>query len=350
MLPIIKQVPKDVLLGKDLLVVAEIAQAHDGRVDDAHRLIDAAARAGVDAVKFQTHLAAAESTAREPWRVRFSTRDATRRDYWKRMEFSLAQWKEFRAHCQEVGVEFFSSPFSPESIDLLLEVGVRLWKVASGEVNNLQLLSLLRDTGLPVILSSGLSTMVELRSALDHLALKSQEVAVLQCATQYPTSPDRVGLNVITRLHSELGCVVGISDHSSTIFPSIAAAALGARIFETHIKDSADVSGPDSSSSLDEQQLASLVEGVHFIRAAVMNPVDKDSLSENQLSMREIFGRSLVTARDLALGHVLTAGDLAYKKPGGGLDFTWATKLIGGKVTRSLSADEAIRIEDVEVR
>lgn len=349
MLPIIKQVSKDVLLGYDHLIVTEIAQAHDGRLDDAHQLIDAAARAGVHAVKFQTHLAAAESTAREPWRVKFSTRDATRRDYWKRMEFSLTQWKELRSHCQEVGVEFFSSPFSPEAVDLLMEVGVRLWKVASGEVNNLQLLSLLRDTGLPVILSSGLSTMEELRFALQVLALSPTQVAVLQCATQYPTAPERVGLNVITRLQAELPCMVGISDHSSTIFPSIAAAALGARIFETHIKDSNDVSGPDSSSSLDEQQLASLVAGVRFVRAAALSPVDKDALLEDQLSLRGVFGRSLVAARDLSAGHVLSAGDLAYKKPGGGLDFAWHSKLVGRVMAHSLEADEVIRVEDVEV-
>jgi N-acetylneuraminate synthase len=350
MLPIIKQVPKDVLLGKDHLIVTEIAQAHDGRLDAAHRLIDAAARAGAHAVKFQTHIASAESTVREPWRVKFSSRDVTRRDYWKRMEFSLTQWKELRSHCQEVGVEFFSSPFSPEAVDLLMEIGVRLWKVASGEVNNLQLLMSLRDTGLPVILSSGLSTMQELRAALDVLALPRTEVAVLQCATQYPTGPERVGLNVVGRFQAELECIVGVSDHSSTIFPSIAAAALGARIFETHIKESTDVTGPDSSSSLNEEQLASLVAGVRFIRASMLSPVDKDALSEDQLSLRGVFGRSLVAARDLPVGHVLAAADMAYKKPGGGLDFSWHSKLVGGVLLRSLEADEAIRIEDVEVR
>jgi N-acetylneuraminate synthase len=245
-------------------------------------------------------------------------------------------------------VEFFSSPFSVEAVDLLLEVGVRIWKVASGEVGNSQLLTALKASGLPVILSSGLSTIAELRSAIDLLSLSGSRVAVLQCATQYPTAPERVGLNVISRLRSEFECVVGISDHSSTIYPSLAAAALGGRVFESHIKEPNDGSGPDASSSLTEEQLRQLVDGVRFIRNSVLNPVDKDVLLSDQIELRKIFGRSIVAARELPAGHEITEDDLAYKKPGGGLDYSWYVRLVGAVLTRSLEADEALELGDVK--
>ena len=340
--------PQDVLLGRDHLVIAEIAQAHDGNVDAAHRLIDSAAVAGVHAVKFQTHLAAAESTLREPWRVRFSSRDNDRYSYWKRMEFTENQWRELKAHCDEVNVEFMSSPFSPQAIDLLLDIGVRLWKVASGEVSNHELLQRLSDTGLPVILSSGLSTLSELRIAVEIVGRQPRELAILQCATQYPTAPERVGLNVIEEIRREFDCVVGISDHTATIFASIAATALGARVFETHIRADDDHAGPDSSSSLTQNQLAQLVRGVAFVRAAVASPVDKHTLTSDQEQLKLIFGRSLVAARPLQAGHVLLREDIAYKKPGGGLRYEDLSDLQGRRLRRSLQADEALSRDDVE--
>lgn len=340
--------PQDVLLGRDHLVIAEIAQAHDGDIDAAHRLIASAAAAGIHAVKFQTHLAAAESTRREPWRVRFSSRDADRYSYWQRMEFTIAQWRELKSHCEEVNVEFMSSPFSPQAIDLLMEVGVRLWKVASGEVSNGELLHRLSVTGLPVILSSGLSTLSELQSAVEIVGREPSELAILQCATQYPTPPERIGLNVIEDIRRRFDCIVGISDHTATIFASIAAAALGARVFETHIRADDDLAGPDASSSLTQNQLTQLVAGVAFVRAAMISPVDKHTLTSDQEQLRSIFGRSLVAARHLKAGHILRRDDIAYKKPGGGLRYEDLDELQGRRLRRNLDADEALSRDDVE--
>ena len=344
------EMPDDVLLGKDHLVIAEIAQAHDGSIATAHRLIDAAARAGASIVKFQTHIAAAESTPREPWRVKFSDVDATRMDYWKRMEFSPKQWHELKSHCVDVGLEFLSSAFSPEAVELLMDVGVRLWKVASGEVLNFQLLDCLRSTGLPVILSSGLSTLDDLDRAVARLALDRDRLSILQCATQYPTTPDRVGLNVLSELQQRFQCVVGISDHSATIYASLAAAALGARVFEVHIREDHDSVGPDSSSSLTEAQLEELVRGISFIRSALISAVDKKVLTDDQIRLREIFGRSLVAARDLAVGHRLTREDIAFKKPGGGLSYEILDSLIGRTLRRSLKIDEELALMDLDGR
>src|SRR5688500_1354690 len=140
------------------LIIGEVAQAHDGSLGMAHAFIDAIAAAGADAVKFQTHIAAAESTLQEPWRVKFSRQDTTRHAYWKRMEFTEEQWVGLREHAHDRGLEFLSSPFSSEAVSLLARVGVAAWKIASGEVSNLALLEQIAATRLPVFLSSGMSS------------------------------------------------------------------------------------------------------------------------------------------------------------------------------------------------
>ena len=142
-------------------IITEIAQAHDGSIELAHKYIDEVAKTGIDAIKFQTHIAEAESSEFEPFRVLFSD-DKTRFDYWKRMEFTLKEWKELKAHCDDVGVEFMSSPFSNAAVDLLEEVGVMRYKVGSGEVNNFVLLEKIAQTGKPIIISSGMSSFEEL--------------------------------------------------------------------------------------------------------------------------------------------------------------------------------------------
>src|SRR5690242_6804505 len=168
---------------KRCMIIAEVAQAHDGSLGMAHAFIDAAARAGADAVKFQTHIAAAESSPQEPWRVKFSYQDASRYDYWKRMEFTEAQWVGLEQHAREKGLVFLSSPFSMQAVELLARVGVPAWKVGAGEVSNLPMLERLAATGKPVILSSGMSPWEEMDRAVEAVR---RNCAVLQCTTSYP--------------------------------------------------------------------------------------------------------------------------------------------------------------------
>ena len=185
--------------------MAEVAQAHDGSLGAAHSFVDAVAGVGADAIKFQTHIAAAESTPAEPWRVRFSDQDRSRYDYWKRTEFSEEEWRGLKTHAEERGLLFISSPFSIEATELLERVGVRVWKVASGELGNVPLLDRLARTGLPVVLSSGMSSWDELDVAVQRLRSSSVPVAVLQCTSAYPTPPEKVGLNMLEH------CFFGVS-------------------------------------------------------------------------------------------------------------------------------------------
>src|SRR5215207_9249425 len=172
------------------LVIGEVAQAHDGSLGLAHAFIDAIADAGAGAVKFQTHIAEAESHPSEPWRVKFSPADDTRFDYWKRMEFSEEQWLGLATHARERDLAFLSSPFSIEAVALLRRIGVAGWKVASGEVSNAELLDAMASAGGPVLLSSGMSPWPELDAAVTRLrAAGASRLAVLQCTSSYPVTP-----------------------------------------------------------------------------------------------------------------------------------------------------------------
>src|SRR5688572_4142551 len=167
------------------LVIGEVAMSHDGSVGLAHAFIDAIAGAGADAVKFQTHIAAAESTPLEPFRVAFSRQDSSRYDYWKRMEFSEEEWRGLAKHCHERNVLFISSPFSVEAVDMLERIGQPLWKIASGETSNGQLLDRVLQTGAPVLLSTGLSPLAEIDAAVAKVKAKGVPVGVFQCTTAY---------------------------------------------------------------------------------------------------------------------------------------------------------------------
>src|SRR5688572_6576918 len=200
------------------LIVAEVGLSHDGSLGIAHAFIDEIARNGADAVKFQTHIAEAESTPAEPFRVKFSRQDATRYEYWQRMAFTAEQWGGLADHARERGLLFVSSPFSIEAVELLERIGQPFWKIASGEVCNAQLLDRVTSTGIPVLLSSGMSDVGEIDAAVARVKAAGRQVGVFQCTTAYPCPPEKIGLNMLTFYRDRYACLVGLSDHSATIY------------------------------------------------------------------------------------------------------------------------------------
>lgn len=325
-----------------------MAQAHDGSLGTAHAYIDAAAQAGADAIKFQTHIASAESTPGEPWRVKFSRQDATRYDYWRRMEFTEEQWFGLAAHAEERGLIFLSSAFSFEAVDLLERVGVPAWKVGAGETSNIPLLEKMAATGKPVILSSGMSGWEELDAAVNCVRSNGAPVAVLQCTTAYPCPPEKLGLNVIGELRQRYNCPVGLSDHSGTVYAGFAAATLGANIIEVHITLSRKGFGPDVPASITPKGLKQLVAGVRFIERALMNPVNKQAMAESFTELRQVFGKSVVAARNLKDGHQLTIADLAFKKPGTGIPAARYREVLNRQLCRDVAANTLFSEEDFE--
>lgn len=330
------------------LIICEVAQTHDGSLGTAHAYIDAIGATGADAVKFQTHIAAAESTPGEPWRVKFSPQDETRYKYWERMEFTPDQWLGLARHAQERGLIFLSSAFSFEAVDLLERIGVPAWKVGAGEVSNLPLLKYLTRTAKPVILSSGMSDWQEMDRAVDCVRQANVPYAVLQCTTAYPCPPEQLGLNVIADLRERYGCPVGLSDHSGTIYAGLAAATLGAKLIEVHVAFSRECFGPDVAASITTPDLRALVDGVRFIEKAVSNPVDKNEAAQSMNDLRRIFGKSIVAARHLPAGHVIAPEDLAFKKPGTGIPSARAEEMPGKRLRRAVAANALLAEDDLE--
>ncbi|MBX3086096.1 MAG: N-acetylneuraminate synthase family protein [Anaerolineae bacterium] len=330
------------------LVVAEVAQTHDGSLGLAHAFIDAVARTGADVVKFQTHIASAESTAEEPWRVKFSLQDGTRYEYWKRLEFSEEQWHGLKRHADEKKLKFVSSAFSEDAVDLLTRVGVDAWKVASGEVANSLLFERMAATKLPFWVSTGMSPISEIDTTVQMLTERGLPVTILQCTSMYPTPPDKVGLNVIPFFRERYKTGVGLSDHSGVIFPGLAAATLGIDVLEVHVTLSREMYGPDVIASLTTGELKQLVDGVRYIEAMNRAPVDKDVMANELGKMRQIFNKSVALKVNLPAGAVLRADDLTTKKPGTGINPSQLPTLVGRKLRNDVQANQLLRLDDLE--
>jgi N-acetylneuraminate synthase len=329
-------------------IIAEVAQAHDGSLGILHSYIDALASTGVDAVKFQIHIADAESSSHEPFRVNFSFVDKTRFDYWKRMEFSLEQWQEVKEHCEDRGVEFLASPFSIAAVEWLEALNVQRYKIASGEITNYLLLEKIARTGKPVIISSGMSDIAELEKAFEFFRKRGIEVSLLQCTTMYPTPPEKLGLNVISELKKKFQCVVGFSDHSGNPAACIAAFVSGADILEFHGVFDRTMFGPDATSSLTINEIKSLVRNIRYLEKTKANPVDKNAIESFETN-KKIFGKSLAIRTDLSAGHTITYDDLESKKPSGfGVPAAEYNNVIGKKLKVDLKKYSFLKYDDLE--
>lgn len=329
-------------------IIAEIGQAHDGSLGILHSYIDAVAEAGADTIKFQTHIAAAESSPAEPFRVNFSYEDKTRFDYWNRMEFSKEQWIGIKAHCDEVGLEFMSSPFSLAAVDLLEELGVERYKIGSGEVSNFLMLEKIARTKKPILLSSGMSSYQEIDAAIAFLKRFKVQVSLFQCNTQYPTPPENVGLNVIPEMVERYRIPVGLSDHSGETYPALAAVALGAALIEVHVVFDKRMFGPDSASSLTIDQLSEMVKGIRFLEKGFAHPTNKND--NNRFSeVKGIFEKTLAVNKDMAKGQVITFKDLESKKPADqGISAIEYTTVIGKHLVRDMKKWEFLKRTDID--
>jgi N-acetylneuraminate synthase len=264
------------------------------------------------------------------------------------MEFTLAQWKEIKKHCDDVGLEFISSPFSNMAVDWLEEIGVQKYKIGSGEVNNFLMLEKIAKTGKDIILSSGMSSFSELDETIRFLKQFDSKVSVLQCTTMYPTGAKDIGLNVINELKDRYNIAVGLSDHSSTIYPSLSAVSLGAEIIEFHAIFDKDMFGPDSKSSLSIQEIKQLVEGVRFIETSLNNKIDKTDNSKFK-ELKNIFEKSLAVNKDMKVGHIITFDDLEAKKPFGyGISSKEYKEILGKKLTKDLNKWDFLNKENID--
>ena len=325
-------------------IIAEVGSVHDGSFGNACKLVELAKVCGADIVKFQTHIAAAETLRDAPMPPYF--KGEPRYEYFERTGFSAEQWRELRLLCEEVGIGFLSSPFSLEAVDLLEMVGVDCFKVASGEVTNLPLMERLKATGKRLILSSGMSNWAELDQAVE-VCRGSGPLCVMQCSSLYPCPPSRVGLNILGEIAQRYDVEVGFSDHTDSNTAAIGAVFSGATVIEKHLTFSKAMYGSDAPNAAEPDQFRSMCDAVREAEDMRANPVDKNDTNHYE-QMKQIFQKSIVAEKDLKRGDVLTADDLAYKKPGDGISAADYRSVIGRTLSSDLLADSMIRPEDLK--
>jgi N,N'-diacetyllegionaminate synthase len=328
--------------GAASLVVAEIGNNHDGSIRQAERLIEAAAEAGADAVKFQTHIADAEMLPSTPTPPHF---DEPRYEFTKRMELSFDDHLRLKANAEERGLIFFSSPFSVEAVELLERAEVPAYKIASGEVTNPPLLDAVAATRKPVLLSSGMSGLEELDLAAALFRSAASPLAVLQCTSEYPCPPEHVNLRAMVMLGERLGSAYGLSDHTLGIETALAAVALGASVVEKHFTLSKRLYGPDHHASLEPEELRRLVVGVRRVEAALgSDRKERDSALD---SVRATFEKSIVTATSIAAGAVIERSMLTTKRPGTGIPATRIAEVLDRRARRDIDANALLAEGDL---
>jgi N,N'-diacetyllegionaminate synthase len=328
------------------LIIAEIGSVHDGSFGNAQKLIETTAQCGAGAAKFQTHIAAAETLREAPMPPYFQ--GEPRYEYFERTGFTLGKWRQLKAHCEAHDIEFMSSPFSIEAVELLEAVGVARYKIGSGEITNTPLLEVVAQTGKPVLLSSGMSSWAELDAAVNVIRRRHDRLTVLQCTSEYPCANEAVGLNVMLEMKARYGLPVGLSDHTLAPWAAIAAVTLGASVIEKHLAFSRLMYGSDARHSVEPPEFKALVEGIRAVETMLAAVVDKDAKVAQLQLMKDIFEKSVVATADIPAGAVISAQMVAVKKPGTGIPARELSRVIGCRAVRAIAADTLLHEDDLE--
>lgn len=334
---------------KHTLIIAEAGVNHNGSIDLAKKLIDAAADAGVDYVKFQTFKAenlVTKSARQADYQQRnIGDGDSSQYNMLKKLELSHEQHLELIAYCRHRGVKFFSTAFDFDSIDYLASLKLGLWKVPSGEITNYPYLQRIARFGEPVILSTGMSTLEEIKTAMKVLTdcgLPKEQISVLHCNTEYPTPMSDVNLSAMSEMRRELGVTIGYSDHTQGIEVPIAAVAMGAEIIEKHFTLDRTLPGPDHKASLEPAELKAMVSAIRNIEQAMGNGHKAVSASEGK--NKAIARKSIVAACSIRQGEAFTEQNLTVKRPGNGVSPMRWPEVIGQKAKRDFQEDELIEL------
>jgi len=325
-------------------VIAEVGMNHDGSFGNACRLIDAAKEAGAEVVKFQTHVPDAETLPDAPSPPYFN--EESRYAYFKRTAFSAEQWRALKRHAEQTGLQFLSSVFSVEAVELLEQFDVTAFKIPSGEVTNLPLLERVAQTQKPVLLSSGMSDWAELDAAVNTVRWHHDRITILQCTSEYPCPDEHVGLNVMLEMRARYQLPVGLSDHTLTNYAAFVAVVLGASVIEKHLTLSRRMYGSDAKHSLEPEEFAELVRGIRAIETMLASKVDKDDVSRFSV-MKATFEKSLVARTPIPAGATITPEMLAIKKPGTGLPPAKLREIIGKKAARPIRANTVLTAQDI---
>jgi N,N'-diacetyllegionaminate synthase len=333
--------------GLPCLVIAEAGVNHNGSLEMAVRLVDAAAAAGADIVKFQTFKSEEVVTPLAPkadYQVQNTGATESQLDMIRKLELPDHAFHTIQQHCRERGITFLSTPFDHRSADLLEEMGVDAFKIPSGEITNHPLLTHIARKGKPLIVSTGMSDLEEVAVALGVIrAAGNTELILLHCVSNYPAAPASVNLSAMRTLEQHFDVPVGYSDHTEGISIPIGAAALGACVVEKHFTLDRKLPGPDHRASLEPTELAAMVQGIRDVQSALGDGVKRPVAEE--LSTAAVARRSLVAACDLRAGTLLTESMVAIRRPGTGLPPSDLSRVLGRQLKQDLAAGHLFTME-----
>ncbi len=328
-------------------IIAEIGQAHEGKISKVYKYIDAISGTGVDAIKFQTHIAEEESTLDEPFRKNFNFKIKNRFEYWKSVEFSSNEWKKIKRYTEKKGLIFLTSVFSIKAAQMMKKIGIKALKLGSGEFNSFDLIKEIIKLKLPFLLSTGVATYKEINKVYSYCKKKNAKFGIFQCTSNYPLKLENVGVNLIDEFKKKYKCPIGLSDHSGTIFPSIYSIAKNADILEVHVVISKKEKGPDVASSVDINELKKICEINNSIYLMKTNPVNKSTLNKHLLKIKKIFGKSIALKKDVQRGQVIKKDNLIMKKPAIGYSYSEMNEVIGKIAKKNISSKRIIRKSDI---
>ena len=331
-----------------VLVIAEAGVNHNGDLNLARQLIDVAADAGADLVKFQTFSAdrlATRGAQKAAYQAAATDAGESQHAMLQRLELSESDHRVLMAHCASRGIGFFSTGFDIQSVDLLVRLGAKRFKVPSGEITNLPYLRHIGGLGHPVILSTGMATLGEIEDAIAVLlaaGISRAQITVLHCNTDYPTPVHQVNLRAMCSIGEAFGVQVGYSDHTNGIEVAIAAVALGACLIEKHFTISRTLPGPDHQASLEPAELKAMVAAIRNIEQALGDGIKQPT--EREGANRPVARKSLVATRDIAVGELFSADNMVAKRPGTGISPMRWDEVMGRPARRAFAADEQLEL------
>lgn len=335
---------------KKVFIIAEAGVNHNGKMELAYKLVDAAKEAGVDAVKFQifkSEKLISKSTKMADYQKENLKENISQLDMVKKLELSYEDFIKINEYCKEKGIMFMATPFDNDSLDFLVDtLKVDVLKIGSGDLNNYPFLEKVALKNKEIILSTGMSNLSDIEGALDFISqYTDKEVKVLHCTTNYPCPMDEVNLKAMNTIKDAFQVAVGYSDHTLGIEVPIAAVALGAEIIEKHFTLDKTMEGPDHVASLEPDELKEMTRTIRNIERALGSGIKKPNKSE--VKIQSIVKRKIVLAKDVEINHVLTEDDLEYKRCENGIDSKYYKSIIGKKVKRKIEADSPLMWEDI---
>ena len=331
---------------KKTLIIAEAGVNHNGDINLAKELVRTAKACGADIVKFQTAKLSSlvtKTADMAEYQKENIGKTTTQKEMLSKLILSYDEFAELADYCKEVGIQFLSTPFDIESVYFLHELGCRIWKIPSGEITNYPYLVAIAKLHEPVILSTGMSTLEEVESAVSVLKENGAgELTLLHCTTQYPTPYEDVNLRAMLTLKEKFGVEVGYSDHTPGIEVPVAAVAMGASVIEKHFTLDKNMEGPDHKASLEPAELLAMVESIRHIEIALGNGVKQPVPME--IENQKVVRKSIVAARDIKAGEVFTEENITTKRPGTGINPMKWNEVLGTKAMRDFGEDELIEV------